>query len=106
MSKASKRLFSVATTEPQDATRPTEDVIREIISDNNRLRKELKHVRLELVKLKEEIEFGRAPLSPRSLSPDEEACPRGGSTIGCETRVGSLGGMMAQEVEGGKRRKV
>jgi len=45
-------------------------------------------------------------LSLRLPSPDEEACPRGGSTIGCETRVGSLGGMMAQEVEGGKRRKV
>jgi len=29
------------------------------VDNNNRLRKELKHVRLELVKLKEE-EFGRA----------------------------------------------
>jgi len=104
--KASKRLFSVATTEPQDDTRQTEDIVCEILSENKRLRKELKHARLELEKMKEEREFGRAPLSPRSPSPDEEACPRGGSTIGCETRVGSLGGMMAQEVEGGKRRKV
>jgi len=95
MSKASKRLFSVATTEHQDDTRPTEDIISKIISDNNRLRKELRQARLELVMLKEEIEFGRAPLSPRSPSPDEEACPRGESTRKLNTRVGSLGGIMA-----------
>ena len=105
MSKASKRLFSVATTECQDNIPSTEAMIKEIVADNNRLRKELKHVRLELEKMKEEREFGRAPLSPRSPSPDEEACPRGESGVS-GTRVGSLGGMMAQEVEGGKRRKV
>ena len=105
MSKTSKRLFSIATTEPQDTTPTTEAMISEIVADNNRLRRELKHARLELVRLKEEIEFGRAPLSPRSPSPDEEACTRGRSSFS-EARVGSLGGIMAQEVEGGKRRKV
>ena len=106
MSKASKRLFSVAKTEPQDDTRPTEAMITEIVAHNNSLRRELKHARLELVKMKEEKEFGVAPLSPRLPSPDEEACPRGESTFGTPTQMGSLGGMMAQEVEGGKRRKV
>jgi len=106
MSKASKRLFSVSTTQPQDHTRQTEALIREIVADNTRLQMELKHMRLELVKMKEEREFGQAPLSPRSPSPDEEACPRGESTIGVPTQVWSLGGMMAQEVEGGRRRKV
>jgi len=83
-----------------------EAIIKGVLADNNRLRKELKHARLELVKMKEEREFGRGLLSPRSRSQDEEACPRGKSAIGSGTRVGSLGGMMAQEVEGGKRRKV
>jgi len=105
MSKALKRLFSVATTEPQDDTRPTEAMICEIVADNNRLRKELKHARLESVRLKEELEFGRTPLSLRSPSPDEEACPKGGSGR-LNARVESLEGMLAQEAEGGKRRKV
>jgi len=58
MSKASKRLFSVATTEPQDDTRPTMDMIKEIVADNNRLRRELKHARLELEKMKERESLG------------------------------------------------
>jgi len=61
--------------------------------------------RLELANIKEEREFGRAPLSPRSLSPDEEACPRDESGSS-KTQVESLGGMVAQEMEGGKRKRV
>ena len=45
-------------------------------------------------------------MSQRSPSLDEEACPRGESRRVVNFREGSLEGMLAQVVEGGKRRKM
>jgi len=45
MSKASNRLFSVATTEPQDNTPMTGAMIKEIVAENNRPGRELKQAK-------------------------------------------------------------
>jgi len=54
-----------------------EAMIKEIVADNNRLRRELKHTRRESAKMKEEKGFGKGSIEPKLAITGRRGLPKG-----------------------------